>query len=80
MHEREKKKTHPFPALKMKAGVSAAEQRAPIKAGTALIKLIWHAIPAASSSWPTFCGDRRWDGPLLTLGAELGFQVHSPGP
>lgn len=57
MGEGEERKPNPFPALKMKTGVSATKPRAPIKAGASLIKLIWHAIPAASGgSWPTFGG------------------------
>lgn len=48
MGEGEERKPNPFPALKMKTGVSATKPRAPIKAGASLIKLIWPAIPAAS--------------------------------
>lgn len=82
MGEGEERKPNPFPALKMKTGVSATKPRAPIKAGASLIKLIWHAIPAAS-------GEKASDEAgqhlavvevgqaLITLRAAVELQAHS---
>lgn len=82
MGEEEERKPNPFPALKMKTGVRATKPRAPIKARASLIKLIWHAIPAAS-------GGKASDGTgqhlvvvevgqaLITSRAALELQAHS---
>lgn len=66
----------------MKTGVSATKPRAPIKAGASLIKLIWHAIPAASGGKASSGAGQHLvvvevGQALLTLRAAVELQAHA---
>lgn len=74
--------THPFPAFKVKTGVSSARPGPPIKVGASLIKLIWHAIPAASGGKASNGASQHLvvaevGQALLNLRAALKIQAYS---